>query len=79
MYIKCVFQLPYDVVAVVCLNAEAKDEERICRYFNTRSGCWRAETCPFEHTSNSGLLQFINILDCIPVLQQSTVIRVCAN
>ena len=35
---------------------EAEDEQRICRFFNMRGGCWKGEMCPLEHVSNSGLL-----------------------
>ena len=44
------------VCSAVSVSTEAQDEQRICRFYNSRGGCWRGEMCPFEHTSNSGLL-----------------------
>jgi len=48
--------------------AAAMDERRICRFFNTRSGCWRGEACPFEHVSESGSHFFATVYSIIALL-----------
>merc|ERR1719449_89100 len=36
---------------------QSAKQKRSCRYFGTTGGCWKGASCPFQHTSNSEVLQ----------------------
>jgi hypothetical protein len=43
------YNVDVDDAGVAALGYKATDEQRVCRFYGTKSGCWRGDTCLFEH------------------------------
>ncbi|XP_067684612.1 tudor domain-containing protein 1-like isoform X2 [Haliotis asinina] len=52
------YNVDVDDAGVAVVGYKAKDEKRICRYFNTPGKCWRGIHCPYKHIEHtSGITQ----------------------
>ncbi|XP_048257627.1 tudor domain-containing protein 1-like [Haliotis rufescens] len=52
------YNIDVDDAGVAAIGYKARDEQRICRYFNTPGKCWRGTYCPYRHVQHtSGITQ----------------------
>ncbi|XP_050411820.1 uncharacterized protein LOC126826787 [Patella vulgata] len=50
------YKIDVDDPSVATMSYDAKDDRRICRWYNTPGECWRGDRCPYLHIKKTDVI-----------------------